>query len=471
MVASASLHREPCSTPATPPRRPTRSKSSSVSGRPLGGIRRQPSLRQVSPQRDGGEGEASIPSQLSDRIVLSHGRLYRDQELVWLVLDEPLSMKTNSRSDENLTLRLWPGVIKGLISPAPDQQTESPETRYLVTVTSAERSYFVPQKSIIPLRTYSPDEKALADLQSLATSVPLDAFGHKFDPLPKSWTLETSSPGSLRERSPLELLIADIKMVKHVATTWSTTDGYYPTGQQPWEPAGDASSPAITSPGTDVSHVGPLPLRHLMQGQRKRKYGGLWWGAERIWVGDLLILSFPESSIRYSSEDSSCFAYDTRDEAPMGHLLPEDRRPEEKCVFLKLRALETVQTGQGFTVLEAIGGVYRLTRSLGSGRPKETSPNDLGLPPPPDGFVFKAVLSVGIETQLPLRLIRGRYYPQLLSTVNNGLGSMARGLKAMEGLGPVGSVAWRPSKHATEPRHRVLDVAQDLAKRNFQLCG
>ena len=471
MIASVSSHREPRSTPATQLRRPTGSKSSSVSERPLRGIRRQPSLRKISPQQEGSEGEALIPSQLSDLVALSRGRLYRKQELVWLVLDKPLSINTNSHPDKNLTLYLWPGVIKGLVSPTPDQPTESSETHYLVTITSAERSYFVPQKSIIPLRAHCPDENALADLQSLAMNTPPDAFGRDFDPLPESGTLETSPSGSLRGRSPLELLITDIKMVKHVATTWTTTDGYYPTIQQPGEPAGDTSSPAITSPGTDVSHVGPLPLHHPIEGQRKRKYGGLWWGAERIWVGDLLLLSFPESSIKYSSEDSSCFTHVTHDEDPMGHPLPEDRRPEEKCVFLKLRALETVRTGQGFTALEAIGGVYRLARSLGSVRPKEASPDDLGLPPPPDGFVFKAVLSAGIETQLPLRLIRGRYYPRLLSTVNNGLASVTRGLKVMEGLGPVGSVGWRPSKHATEPRYHVLDVAQDLAKRNFKLRG
>ena len=469
MAPSISSYPEPRSSLATSLRRPAGSKSSNVSERLLGGIRRQPSLRKISPQQEGGE--SPNPSQLSDLVALSYGRLYRNQELVWLVLDKPLSINTNSRSDKNFTLRLWPGVIKGLVSPATYQQAESSETRYLVTIISTKRSYFVPQKSIIPLRAYNPDENALADLQSLAKNTPPDTFGHDFDPLPESGTLETSSPGSLRGSSPLDLLITDIKVAKRVATTWAITDGYCPTSQQPGEPAVETPSPAITSPGTDVSHVGPLPLRYPMEGRRKRKYGGLWWGAERIWVGDLLILSFPESSIKYSSEDSSCFAHEIHDEDPTGHPPLEDRRPEEKCVFLKLRALETVRTEQGFTSLEAIGGVYRLTRSLDPVQPKEASPDNLGLPPPPDGFVFRAVLSAGIETQLPLRLIRGRYYPRLLSTANNGLASVARGLKAMGGLGPVGSAAWRPSKHATEPRHRVLDVVQDSAKRDIQLCG
>ena len=431
-VASLSSHRTSRSTPLTLTRRLAGSASSVASERRTGGIRRQPSLHKIPPQQEGSGSEAPIPPQLFDLVALSYGRLYRHQELVWLVLDEPLSVNTNSRPDEVHTLRFWPGVVKGVVSLAPGQPAEGPETLYLVTIISVERSYFVPQKSIIPFRAYSLDENTLIDLQSSDTETLPNDFDHGFDPLPQSATPETS-PGLALERSPLELFIADIKIAKHIATIWTATDDYFHRSQQSRERAGNS-----------------------------RRYRGLWWGAERIWVGDLLILSFPESSIKYSNEDSSCFARDLRNEDSIGNLSPEDRKPEEKCVFFKLRALETVRTEQGVTELEAIGSVYRLAPPLDSEEPR---PSDTGLPRPPDGFVFRAVLSAGVETQLPLRLIRGRYYPQLLSSVTKDA-SAERGLRVMEGLCPPGSAPWRPSKYAIESRHGMLNNARNLANKN-----
>lgn len=384
-----------------------------------------------------------------------------------MALDKPLSISTNSRSDKDHIIRFWPGVVEGVVLSVPNQQTESREIRYLVTITSIGRSYFVPQKSIIPFRAYSLDVNVLVDLQSLSTGIPPNGSGHDFDPLPQSATPGTSSPGSVFECSPLELLITDVEIAKHIATTWTATDGYYLARQQPEEPADSTSPPTatISTPRADASHMESPPLRRSAEGHGRR-YRGLWWGVERIWAGDLLVLSFPESSIKYSDEDSSCFAHDARAEDLTCNLSPEGRKPEEKRVFLKLRALEAVRIEQGFTALEAIGSIYRLAPSLDSDQTMDPGPSDLGLPPPPDGFVFRAVLSAGVETQLPLRFVRGRYYPRLLSSVDKEFVSVERGLKAMEGLGPAGSVPCRPSKHSIESRHSVLNVAHDLTNRN-----
>jgi len=447
-VTSISSRRTCRSTPPTLLRQLTRSASSSAPERSRARIRRQPSLRKIPPQEEDGGAEA-LPSQLSDLTALSLGRFYRNQELVWLILDKPLSIHTDSHSGKDYTIHFWPGVIKNAISYTSDQQTDSPETRYLVTIISVERTYSVPQKSIIPFRAYSFDENTLTDLRPLSTGAPPDGLSHGFDPLPQYATPETPSPGSVLKRSPLELLIADITAARRIATTWTATGGYHLRSRQSDEPAG-----TIDSSCADAPHVGSPPLRRSLEGQDRRRYRGLWWGVERVWVGDLLVLSFPENSIKYSNEDSSCFAHSARDEA-FPH---EGRKPEEKCVFLKLRALEPVRTDQGFTALEAIGSMYKLTPSLDS---VQTGPGDLDLPRPPDGFAFRAVFSAGIETRLPLRLIRGRYYPRLYSSMDKELVPAERGLKAMEGLGPPGSGAWRPSKHIIESRHGMLNIAQD----------
>ena len=350
-----------------------------------------------------------------------------------------------------------------MISPAPDQQIGGSEIRYLVTIASIKRSYFVPQKSIIPFHAYNLDENTLVDLRSLGTGTP----EHELDPLPRSATPETPfHPGSVLKRSPLELLLVDIKTAKHIATTWTATDGYYFASRQPKELAGGTSSPTVTIDPSlvDVSRTGSPPLHHSMDRQNRRGYRGLWWGAERIWVGDLLTLSFPESSISYPREDSSCFVHDTRTEDSFGDVPPDHRKPEERRVFLKLRALAAVRAADGVgTEVEAIGSIYRLAPSLDSIRTKVSEFDDLGLPRPPDGFIFRAVLSTSIEARLPVCFIRGRYYPQLLSSVDKDFVPVERGLRAMEGLGPVGSVVGRPSKHMMVSRDDVLGVAPELA--------
>ena len=357
--------------------------------------------------------------------------------------------------------------MRSVISPAPDQQTGGSEIRYLVTITSIKRSYFAPQKSIIPFHAYNLDENTLVDLRSLGTGTP------DLDPLPRSATPETPfHPGPVLKRSPLELLLVDIKTAKHIATTWTVTDGYYFAGRQPKEPAGGTSSPTVTINPSLVdaaSRTGSPPLHHSMDRQNRRGYRGLWWGAERIWVGDLLILSFPESSISYPREDSSCFAHDIRAGGSFGDvdISPDHRKPEERRVFLKLRALAAVRAADGVgTEVEAIGSVYRLAPSLDSVRTTGPEFDDLGLPRPPDGFIFRAVLSTSIEARLPVCFIRGRYYPQVLSSADKDFVPVERGLKAMEGLGPVGSVVGRPSKHMVVSRDDMLSVAQELANGN-----
>ena len=379
---------------------------------------------------------------------------------MWLVLAKPLLLNSSSRLDGGCTLRFWPGVVKSVASSAPSQQTEGLGIRYLITIVSIGRSYLVPHTSIIPFRAYSLNEDILSNLQSLNA----EAFNQEFDPLPQYATPETTlTPHPSLKRSSFESFIADIKIAKHIATTWTVTDGHFLADQLTEESTSGAPPPngEIASPQIDASQMGPPPPRRQMKEAAKRRYRGLWWGVERIWLGDLLLLSFPERSIKYSSEDSNYFVHDSREDLA-SDTPPDHRKPEEKCVFFKLRALETLQTGDGSTELEAAGSVYRLA-PLGPTEVEGSGPSDGDLPRPPDGFVFKAVLSTGFETRLPLCFIRGRYYPRVLSLLNGELLPIEEGLKAMEGLCPLSSVLWRPSRYTAESRHEMLDTAQDLA--------
>ncbi|KAI6041303.1 hypothetical protein EDC04DRAFT_2670256 [Pisolithus marmoratus] len=108
-----------------------------------------------------------------------------------------------------------------------------------------------------------------------------------------------------------------------------------------------------------------------------------------------------------------------------------------------------------------------------SGQTKTPSPNELlsrpvlsspfPLPPPPEGFKFRPILTPGYEAVISLNLIAGRYYPRLLQhpllhacvekalDVESGGLVEASQLWALEGLTPgfnntMDPVRWRPTR-------------------------
>ena len=410
-------------------RRSSRQTSSGLPQRSVQGVSRQVSLYEIPPQRDGIEWKTS-PAQLSDLAALTQNRLYRNQELVWYILDKPLPITAHSHPEITHVIRLWPGIARTTVCPFPPVErptgaAERSKILYFITVTTLNRTYVVPQTSIIPFQSYRPDENLLVEFRSMGADIPLNAFDRGFDPLPRSSALETSlSFDTGTELSPLELLITDIKIANKVASTWSVADGFSPNSST--------------------------------LGQNQRRYRGLWFGAERIWTGDLLILSFSESGIDFGRKSSTCFVQDAPAEEQADGSPLERRNPEDKQVFLKLRSLIPVATKDGIRIYAA-GDLHRLLRSSGFAEGSLLE-DGVALPRPPDGFVFRPMLSTSIEAKFPVDLIRGRYYPWILSLVDRKFLPEERMLESMEGCRQVDPAIQRPIKHTKGSREDLLDV-------------
>ena len=422
------------------------------------GVSRQVSLCEISPQQDGIERKASLPAQLSDLAALAQSRLYRDQELIWYILDKPLCIRVHSHPEATHTINLWPGIARTTVCPSPRVEqltgaTEGPQILYFVTVATLNRTYAVPQTSIIPFQSYRLDENPLVECRSMGGVVPLDTPDRGFDPLPRSSTLETTfSIDTAAKLSPLELLIADVRIANKVASMWSVTDEF----------SLDPGVHAAPSPPPGKTLIRTPSLNPSTVDRAQRRYRGLWLGAERIWTGDLLILSFPESGIGFRRKTSTSSFENTQVEERVNDLPIEHRNPEDKQVFLKLGSLTPIATKDGIRIY-ATGYLYRLLPSPGFAQGSRL--DGASLPLPPDGFVFSPVLSVGIEAKFPVDLIRGRYYPQLLSLVDGQPLPEELALESMEGCCQADPAMRRPVKHTRESREDLLKAVRESVLR------
>ena len=436
------------------------STPSRMTQRSLRGVSREPSLCEVLPQQEKRPQYVSTPAQLSDLTAHAQGRIYRDKELVWYILDRPWQITECSRPEVDRTINFWPGIIRTTSCPSPcstspQQSTESGEISYLITTPTLGRTYIVPRASIIPFQAHFPDEDFLVELQSKGVEATLNDPERGFDPLPRSSTpVPSLSSGTELETSLLNILITDIRVTKELSYIWTVTDGFstHP-GPGPTKTTIVPGSPAVVKvPSRSGGMIARSSSFRSASGEQvQRMYRGLWWGAERIWVGDFIVLSFSESMMGYTTTSSPYFVRNTPSEDPINGLPLEQREPENKHIFLKLESLNKVGSE-----IYVVGALYKLVPLLDSA-PSHQEEDDPGLPQPPDGFAFRSMLSTNVGAKLPIKLVRGRYYPRLYLSVDNGqLVPDEQMLRTMEGRSQTDPGIRRPAKYRWEPRENLF---------------
>ena len=448
----------PRTQPYASPGSAQRSSSLRMAHRSIRGTSRQASFCEVFSQQERQPQYTTVPAQVSDLTAHTQGRVHRDQELVWYILDKPWQLPERSRPWVYRTVRFWPGVLRTTFCPVshfanPQQSAEIDQMLYLITSPSLGRTYVVPRGSIIPYQGHSPDEDFLEEARSMGPEIPLNDLDSTFDPLPRSSTLVTSLPKhTMLDIPPLDLLITDIRITKQIASIWTITDEFstYPN------PAGVDSivsgSPLLpNAPACSGKTIARASSFRSSTGEgAERRYRGLWWGAERIWAGDFLVLSFSESMVSYTTISSPCFVQDAQSGDHVDGRPPERRKPEDKYVYLKLESLNKIGTD-----VCVVGALYKLVPSPGSA-PSHQQPMDPGLPHPPDGFTFRPMLSTSTGAKLPIKLIRGRYYPRPPLSADEQPVLEERIFKVMEGCSQTDPGVRRPTKYSWESRGSLL---------------
>ena len=343
---------------------------------------------------------------------------------------------------------------------------------------------------------------------------------YDFDPFEPS---STHGMDERRRRSVVPYTLA-VEMAKYITCYWTPTDQFDYTFPIPSLPSGDSPSdgPQASSSSTKQHNSLHIAIQAAMANNAKStpnaphvsgangksraelketasnllgkdiadqmsssgplktvtqtRYQGLWWGAERIWMDELVRLKLA----RYQFAPAGAPAVDppsgpsasTAAAAPEDADLPSEAiGAGERGIFMRIEGLfvAEVQTPEGIIKeCRASGMVYELADadwdapteksvvSSGKGKEKATdgipldptleapsasrpgtpvkgalatpvsSPNQgpalsapirnhFDLPTPPIGFKFQPILPPGNEVVLSLSLISGRYYPGILS--------------------------------------------------------
>lgn len=349
---------------------------------------------------------------------IDSGSLYRKGEIVWLTLNNPVMLDDVDGAADGFIIRFWPSIVEmdeicERPLAIPYYHGTSTATPLRVRFLTSGMVYDVPRHEILPFWAHSPDELWLQRLRlqtkKSISSVqdPFAGFDRVFGS-PPAETSSTFDTGDL-----LFHFLSDVGASLELTRTWSTTPMTLP--------------PLF---GVNLTQIQPLPST------TPSTYRELWWGAERITLGDLIRLRIRESGLPGLGVGQTWFAPRTLPESSMEATPFGDSGTEEGQLFFKLRSLKIV-AGINGKELHGFGGLYRLVPIDPGLLPPFTADQEhkqLVLPCPPEGFAFQPMLRSGWEIELSLHHIDGRYYPRIQSLLPEPSGVDVHILEALEGI-------------------------------------
>ncbi|KLO17957.1 hypothetical protein SCHPADRAFT_913375 [Schizopora paradoxa] len=280
---------------------------------------------------------AIVQSMNSDRKSPKQTRWARNGELVWVRLKYPVGLKASS--DPYQGMAFWPGLIQsfelkitttkrddvnmeGVVPGAEDEicpwdiaHSNVFQVRLLIT----NQDVRVEESELLPYQAYAPSGPLIQAIQEV--SVPIETYPGledrreadsqalarfaKFEPYPAE-DIDTKSSEAI-ERRLLEAAPAfalAIQIASRLTSYWTPVEAWecrlessvnnkmsafihillgVPHEQHKSDSSLDASS-SLPSSSMAVSHSSSTT------GTVQMRFQGLWWGPERIWVGDLVRL-------------------------------------------------------------------------------------------------------------------------------------------------------------------------------------
>lgn len=369
--------------------------------------KRAPAARVSSPQQRAEDGRFQ-PVNTYLELDLRSSRNFRLGEVVWVRLDPSIESFSSSRRIE-----WWPALIQ-----EPRFKTElAPRTPgqpygvrqfqvYRVLMLGTTSQYVIPDEFILPYQAYTLPSDFLHEItQGICfTSQPPDLDFDRalsFTPLPlplraatgtmkEHQALPTNPPLPLTYLDALLPYLTAIHISRLVSAYWCATDNYE----------------FVSVPTEDI----PIPIKQT-------RFQGLWWGGERLWVGDLVRIKPGRNHL----------AGNLRDPSPGA---------ERRGLLLKLEAIyldEFKRETEGDIVETewkpmVSGTLYEVAQAdfvepevLLPGRSNSTDRAgdqiNSPLPTPPPGFKFRAITpGADFDVHFELCMLAGRYYPNLLSS-------------------------------------------------------
>ena len=360
-------------------------------------------------------------------------RYYRRGELVWACLDPPIRGQQDA---EKITF--WPGIVGEIHlqvkvnHPSDDSFVPSQNYAYTVHLLAVHQAHVFPEAQILPHQAY---------VQSGALSQRLHIFQppsdlspdlsefSSFKPLQKSSFDDVPYPEAPRFEDALGPYILAVRINEFLTTYFKPIGKWIFYSEEPSNGVNGSSTN-----GSSGSVHGTFMKAH-------HRYQGLWWGAEKLWTGDLVRIK-PERS-KFPAEIRASFKPPASTE----------EHHERRLLFFRIESIYVdkapieAQTSGGSC--KVAGSIYE-TVDLDFEEPPEpfstrepTHPHPLSqlsnpappsskgknkadmeqypLPKPPPGFKFRQITKPGTEITFPAPLIAGRYYPDILTNPLIGL--------------------------------------------------
>lgn len=384
---------------------------------------------------------------------LRASRRFRVGELVWCALSPPIH---GDHVDE--CIEFWPGLVNE-VRLKTDVLPHSPgsawnvvqSTVYKVKLLGITHSYVLPEVAALPYQAYgastelierlrlSGNPALLQDRQQLSDFHPIPV-GIEVQSGPQAQFVDAATPFALA-----------IQIAAHLVRMWTPTDEWKFHGEVP------TAATSASAPSTTEVH--------------ETRYQGLWWGAERIWVDELVRLqparaqvmpqgssvikrASPRADARgvlmrinaviamsegagkdrprdckvagflyeladdsYEEEPSEAFPADDSVSADVTeqHVSPSQTAPDNLAVTVELFQTRNSDNIHGPVVEASPAQIIPSKRPVSESSTSLPNPSLYPLPKPPNGFKFRPIMKTGSEIVLDASLIAGRYYPELLN--------------------------------------------------------
>ncbi|KAK4053245.1 hypothetical protein OIO90_004019 [Microbotryomycetes sp. JL221] len=312
--------------------------------------------------------------------------LYRQGELVWAKLNKPLQDKRTS-----LNLSYWPGLIA--------DRNVSIKSNLIQPLKSNE----LPQFSIVQQFKYTIKLLGVDDELNLVESEILPWLSHT--PLTElvlnpNWTTRKSSVELIWDgEKTLRPKLNQMKTIGKAVTTYALS---IQIARSLIQDFGLNDRYLITKDHFLQQVPGPLTKQDSERQEIQLKhwhYQSLWWGAEKIWSGELVRLMIDDIQ-------------DLTNEVKQNKQIDQSLKPKN-CYFLKL---SSIFKDSNKDVAMLGGTLYELRLKQqqdqeGDDDDQDKTQKPLYMPDAPPGYEFVESLSIGQTVLVDCDLLAGRYYP------------------------------------------------------------
>lgn len=292
------------------------------------------------------EREKDLRALLSPKQLVSR-RWVREGELIWIKLDVPIVLGPSSEE----TILFWPGLIedihfKAVVAPKGADKGKQPAVAngsedqderipwklthmwlYKIRLLVVSKTVFIGDDHILPYQSHAPDNQLLTLLQSVEIDPgpPRSASDSTTEPPPSSqpsgpslasdselallknfeafdpFPAESPNFNTMLEReeyfkSTIGAYTMAIQIAARITSFWTPSDEWEVRQSLPAGNARRASAFSSAARGElALEQARSLGTKLLGVGVgetifTQKRYQGLWWGPERIWMGDLVRL-------------------------------------------------------------------------------------------------------------------------------------------------------------------------------------